>query len=204
MNQLKMADVQSIVTLHSRGWSRRRIARELGVDRETVGRYLRLSGSSPGGVAIGVWDSNPASAPAGNEQAPEARPAEVAVQNQPNAPPGSTGSQTGLAGSPQAGSVSRPSAVSRPSGAPSRCEPWRVVIGQKLEQGHTAQRIYQDLVADHGYAGSYYSVLRLARKLLSTRELPHRRMEVEAGVEAQVDFGRGAPIVCAEGKRKAT
>lgn len=79
-----------------------------------------------------------------------------------------------------------------------------MVIGQKLEQGHTAQRIYQDLVADHGYTGSYYSVLRLARKLSSTRELPHRRMEVEAGAEAQVDYGRGAPIVCAEGKRKAT
>jgi transposase len=25
------------------GWSRRRIARELGIDRETVGRYLRLA-----------------------------------------------------------------------------------------------------------------------------------------------------------------
>jgi transposase len=80
-----------------------------------------------------------------------------------------------------------------------------VVIEQKLEQGHTAQRIYQDLVADHGYTGSYYSVLRLARKLLrSTRELPHRRMEVEAGAEAQVDYGRGAPIVSPEGQRKAT
>jgi len=42
-NQLKMADVQSILTLHARGWSRRRIARELGLDRETVGRHLRLT-----------------------------------------------------------------------------------------------------------------------------------------------------------------
>ena len=40
-NQLKMADIQCIMTLRSRGWSRRRIARELGVDRETVTRYVR-------------------------------------------------------------------------------------------------------------------------------------------------------------------
>src|SRR5579863_4477939 len=69
MNQLKMADVQSIVTLHSRGWSARRIAGELAVDRETVGRYLRLSvesvaaGSSD--APAGPSDSNPASAPTG-------------------------------------------------------------------------------------------------------------------------------------------
>ena len=42
-NQLKMADIQCIITLHGRGWSRRRIARELGMDRETVARHLRLS-----------------------------------------------------------------------------------------------------------------------------------------------------------------
>ena len=42
-NQLKMAQVQSIVALHVRGWSQRRIARERGVDRETVARYVGLS-----------------------------------------------------------------------------------------------------------------------------------------------------------------
>ena len=39
-NRLKMAKVQSILSLHSQGWSRRRIARELCVDRETVSRYV--------------------------------------------------------------------------------------------------------------------------------------------------------------------
>ena len=42
-NQLKMADVQALMALHERGWSKRRIARELGIDRETVGRYVRLA-----------------------------------------------------------------------------------------------------------------------------------------------------------------
>ena len=38
-NQIKEAKVLSIKTLHERGWSQRRIARELGVNRETVARY---------------------------------------------------------------------------------------------------------------------------------------------------------------------
>ena len=73
--------------------------------------------------------------------------------------------------------------------------PWREVIVQKLETGLTAQRIYQDLCSDHGYTGSYYSVRRLVRKLTATMPAPFRRMECEPGAEAQVDFGRGAPIV---------
>ena len=39
-NVLKMADIQSIPDLHSLRWSNRRIARELGIDRGTVRRYL--------------------------------------------------------------------------------------------------------------------------------------------------------------------
>ena len=40
-NLLKMAIVESILSLHAQGWSQRRIARELDVDRETVGKYVR-------------------------------------------------------------------------------------------------------------------------------------------------------------------
>ena len=35
-NRLKMAIVSSILTLAKRGWSQRRIARELGISRTTV------------------------------------------------------------------------------------------------------------------------------------------------------------------------
>jgi len=41
-NRLKMVTVEAILTLLARGRPQRRIARELGVDRETVGRYARL------------------------------------------------------------------------------------------------------------------------------------------------------------------
>src|ERR1041384_5778619 len=40
-NQLKMAKTQTIEQLHALRWSQRRIARELGIDRGTVGRHLR-------------------------------------------------------------------------------------------------------------------------------------------------------------------
>lgn len=42
-NRLKMAKIDSIVTLHERGWSRRRITAEVGVDRETVSRHIELA-----------------------------------------------------------------------------------------------------------------------------------------------------------------
>lgn len=41
-NQLKVAVVHAIIGLLEQGWSYRRIARELGVHRETVARYDRL------------------------------------------------------------------------------------------------------------------------------------------------------------------
>lgn len=67
-NQLKMAMVNAIITLKQRGWSMRRIARELGVDRETVKRHV-LSASNPATNApFGSEEiSNPASnAPSGS------------------------------------------------------------------------------------------------------------------------------------------
>jgi len=71
-----------------------------------------------------------------------------------------------------------------------------------LERGLTARRIWQDLTADHGFKGDYQSVQRFVRNLREATPLPFRRMECEPGEEAQVDFGRGAPIVAADGKRQ--
>ena len=68
-NHLKMALVHSILTLSAQGWSHRRIARELGVDRETVCRHVRLAANDsnpailPTGSGGELDDSNPAIAP---------------------------------------------------------------------------------------------------------------------------------------------
>jgi transposase len=50
-----MAKVQSILSLHAQGWAQRRIARELGVARETVRKYVeqQIRGSRPANAPTG-------------------------------------------------------------------------------------------------------------------------------------------------------
>ena len=88
------------------------------------------------------------------------------------------------------------------AGRPSGCEPHRPQIDAKLAAGLSAQRIYQDLVIEVGFAGSYQSVKRFVRRL--RQQHPERvwRLEVQPGEEVQVDFGAGAPVVTAEGQRR--
>ena len=100
------------MTLAASGWSQRRIAQELGVHRETVGRHLRLEDSKPAKVPAGIL--------------PRSR---------------------------------------------SQCESWRDWIEQGALAGLTAQRIYQDLVREHQYAGSYDAVKRFVRRM---RQICHR------------------------------
>jgi transposase len=58
-NQLKMAMVEAIIALLARGWSYRRIARELGVHRETVARYDRMRREERAKPAISTPGSPP-------------------------------------------------------------------------------------------------------------------------------------------------
>jgi transposase len=90
------------------------------------------------------------------------------------------------------------------AGRQSECERFRDVILEMLERDLSAQRIYQDLVAEHGFKASYDSVKRFVRKLSNRRPLPMRRLECLPGEEAQVDFGTGAPVIDANGKRRKT
>ena len=67
-NQIKMATSTSIIELYEHGWSQRRIARDLDLNRETVARHIRLHRTP---------DSKPAILPAGIDAAGEAKPAKV-------------------------------------------------------------------------------------------------------------------------------
>lgn len=75
------------------------------------------------------------------------------------------------------------------SASVSRCEPYRSIIEAKLAAGLTAQRIFQDLVGEHGFPGQYPSVRRFVQRLDGGQPLPFRRMECAPGDEVQVDFG---------------
>jgi transposase len=159
MYQLKVNQQQSIIALHEQGWSGRRIARELGLDRGTVGKYL--AGSKPA--------TNPQT---GSGEAGSSKPARNL--------------QTGSAIVP---------------GPASLCDPWREQIEGALERGLSIQRIYQDLVLERQFAGSYYAVRRFVLRRVDAQELPFRRMECAPGQELQVDFGLGAWVM-ENGKRR--
>lgn len=155
-NVLKVSLQSTIYSLHDRGWSQRRIARELEINRETVGRYLLLR-------------SNPAISTTGSGEADQPKPAISTAGNG--------------------------------SGRKSQCEPLAEAIAAKAEVGLSAQRIFQDLVLEHGFSDSYESVKRYVRKLRQSQPRRICRMECEPGEEMQVDFGLGVPIHESEGAR---
>jgi len=180
MNRLKMAMIETILSLHRRGWSNRRIARELGIDRDAVSRHVRRA----------VAEAKAAKVITGSEtEASDSKAAKVITGSEVVCPTGDAAHvEVAVA------------AMSR-----SWCEPWRAVIVAKLELGLTAQRIFQDLVAEHGFTGHYHSVRRFIRGLRPSSEpLPFRRLECAPGEEAQVDFGRGIPVTGQDGKRRQT
>ena len=175
MNQLKVNQQQSIITLSARGWSKRKIARELGLDRATVRKYLAEVAAKPATPQAGSGESSEAKSPTphtGSATTDEAKPA-----------------------TPHTGSVAHP-------GPASVCDPWCEQIQTAWQAGLSVQRIYQDLVAEHQFAGSYYAVRRFIRRRQGATELPFRRMECAPGHELQVDFGQGAWVVEVERRRK--
>ncbi len=180
MNQLKMDIQLAINTLSRNGWSQRRIARELGVDRETVARYRKL--------AHQAQEPKPAIVPAGSEAVQQSNPAISPTGSEPAT---SSVSDSNPAISP-AGSK---------SGRLSHCEPFKGTIQAGLERGLSAQRIYQDLVIEQKFEGGYDSVKRFVRQLEQARPLPYRRIETAPGQEAQVDFGQGAWVI-EDGRRR--
>ena len=160
MNQLKVNRQHTIVSLFEQGWSKRRIARELALDRATVRKYL-----------AGVTPKSPT---------PQTGSAEATEAKSPT--------------HPRTGSVSK-------LGPASLCDPWREPIAAAFQAGMSVQRIYQDLVVEHQFAGSYHAVRRFVLRHHGRAELPFRRMECEAGQELQVDFGQGAWVM-ENGKRR--
>jgi transposase len=197
VNVLKMAKIQSILSLHASGWKQSRIAAELGVDRETVRKCLRqhLPGPKPANAPTGSDDPKPAEF--SGLPAPRPKPAE-------NAPTGCSAK----IGAPEAVPVPPNLAPASPTpdaarGPASQCEPYRDTILAKLDAGLSLKRIHQDL-ATEGIAVHYDALRRYVRRLGHLRPLPFRRMECPPGEEAQVDFGSGAPVIGADGRRRKT
>lgn len=87
-----------------------------------------------------------------------------------------------------------------PSTQSAQVHPFRDVILCKYIQSFTAQRIYQDLVEEHGFSGSYDSVKRYIRKIKKRHKRYSDRLTHLPGREAQVDFGKSSCFVRKNGK----
>ncbi len=176
MNQLKMSQQQSIITLWQHGWSFRRIARELQLRRETVSKYVR------------------------QHEAEVSKPAKVLT--------GSTAAAEPKADIPLTGSEPVPE-QNRPFRSPGV---WRLAgrvcvsrggrsLSRRCRRVCPPSGFIRTWWADISLTGSYDAVKRFVRQLRQTQPVPFVRMEVEPGLEAQVDFGLGAWVLV-EGKRK--
>jgi len=224
-NRLKVAMNQAIRRLHALSWSQRRIARHLGVHRETVSRAIQAAqpAPKPAKAPSGCAGPKPASFPGAPGPQGESAAVAPASEGTTGAAPFSkpakapSGSDAGIGGAidttrrpPEASALSstasaEPSSATAPEAVSrSACAPFRGLILEKLQQELTAQRIYQDLVSEQSYSGSYYSVRRFVKKCAAHAPLPFRRMECPPGFEAQVDYGSGAPLVGSGGKRRKT
>ena len=158
-NQLSMASIQSIETLHRSGHANRDIARILGIDRGAVNKYVRR---------LRTAEALPAMPEAGSEDS----------QNQPNLRTGSGGAGPGSEASAEPQNRPNPhmlQTVSQTSGnspgfpgrtgPKSLCGQYREMIAVKLDQGLSSVRIHQDLRSEHSFPGSYHSVRRFIEQL---------------------------------------
>jgi transposase len=156
-NVLKVNKQETIRSLYEKGWSQRRIAEELGLNRRTVGRH--------------------------------------AAKCTRQVTPGSEGDSkcTGevTLGSPEVAVVKKAAGGGK---VRSECAGHGEVIEGKVSKGLSAQRIYQDLVGEHGFRASYQSVKRYVGKLKARQPKRVWRIECPPGEEVQVDFGLGAMI----------
>ena len=124
----------------------------------------------------GAWGKRPASKPANGVTADPAREQTAKPANEVTADSGSV------------------------------CTPYRELIEQALELRRNAKSIWQQLVDQHGFPGSYECVKRYVRKLRGgIAAEPCAVIETAPGEEAQADYGTGPMVLDpATGKYRRT
>lgn len=142
----EVIDVRELLRRLRLGESARRIARDLGLSRNTVAQYRRWAGAR--GLLAG--------------ELPDAA---------------------------TLGALLAPAATARPPHEQSSVAPFRAAVLAWQQQGVEGQAIWQLLVEQHGFTGSYSAVKRFLRGLGAATPGVTVRVETAPGVEAQVDFG---------------
>ena len=169
-----------IVALGQLGWSLRRIQDKTGVRRETAAGYLKAAG-----IAMrppGAWGKRP----------PEPKPAKEVFTDSGG---GQSAKPDNVFTDPEGEQSANP-AKRMFTGSASGCEPWREQVEQAIAAGRNAMSIWQQLVDQHDYKGSYQSVRRFVRALTgSTAAEACAVIETAPGEEAQVDYGTGPMVL---------
>jgi hypothetical protein len=159
---------EAICSLHQKGWSQRRIARELGINR----RYTE-------GEAKCASLSTPSSG-----EPMEAKCTTISI--------------------PGADEKSRWSRWLNHGAARDGANPLRqrLTRDEGWAERPAYQRIYQDLIEENGFSGSYQSIKRFVRRLRQKQPERVWCVECQPGEEMQVDFCLGAPLEGDDGKRR--
>ena len=179
-----------IIALGQLGWSLRRIQDRTGVRRETAASYLKAAG-----IAVrppGAWGKRP----------PESKPAKGVFTD---SGAGESAKPANVFTDPEGEQAAKP-AKRVFTGSASSCEPWREVVEQAMALGRNAMSVWQQLVDEHGYPGSYQSVRRFVRSLTGGMAAKACAViETAPGEEAQVDYGTGPRVLDAQsGKYRPT
>ena len=143
-NQKTVAVIDAILTYYRKGWSQRRIARELAIDRETVARHVAVALAADSKPAISIAGESPATGNPATLASDVGGPPESA--NPAISTPGDSAG-TGPIVAMASGAVTPPDpakpaiSTAGTAGRQSLCQPLREWIAAKLETGLTAQRI---------------------------------------------------------------
>src|SRR5262245_36020175 len=146
-----VTDVRELVRRLRMGEPDRRIARDLGMSRNTVGRYRAWAESR--GLLTG-----------------ELPPLDALMRRLPPA-----------------------DRSARPPHEQSQVEPFREQVQALRQRGVQGQAIWQILVDQHGFTGSYSAIKRFLRRLSPPRDGATVRLEVAPGDEADSPASSSIP-----------
>ena len=181
-NGLKMVQKELLFTLFSQDWSIRKINIATGIHRKTITRYRdewRHLQDKNSQLSDESLTSNPA-----------ALKGHLSVQSVPLGPNEVPTDKVVHFQVPPTTLLKNNTVTSK-----SKAAVFHDVIMKKLDVGQSAKSIFQDLVIEGDYTGSYDSIKRYIKKLKNKHPKLYARVETPAGEEAQVDFGQGAPTL---------
>jgi len=190
-NRINMLVKGHLMEMFNLGWSDRKINSITGIHRLTIARYRKES-RTIGKHALDIADQEvfiPKVRDSADQRTirdSQSVPFEVPTDKVVHFPARQSG-----------GEVPTDSDISdqKPPISKNGASVYHLMIQEKMTLGQNARSIYQDLVIEQGYSGSYDSVKRYIRKLRNRYPKLYARIETAPGEEGQVDFGEGAPTL---------